>query len=57
MTVIDTTLWEQEPYRKMVIDALGLAADASDLSLKEVTLQAGCPVIRAANLAVEEEAP
>jgi hypothetical protein len=55
VTVIDVDLWGQKPYHEMMVNALGLDADESDLPLEEAVRQAGRPIVRAADLTVTEE--
>ncbi len=57
VTVVDADLWGQKAYRQQIADALESTADESGLSLEEAMQQTGRPVIRAIDLATEEEAP
>ncbi|MFL7795282.1 MAG: DUF2723 domain-containing protein [Anaerolineae bacterium] len=56
--VIDIDLWGHESYRKMAMDALEAeSAESGGLALEDAVLQTGCPVVRAVDLAIGEEAP
>lgn len=58
VSVIDIDLWGHKPYQRIALDALDLeSADSSGLSLENATRQTSRPVVRAAVLAVVEEAP
>jgi hypothetical protein len=55
--VVDGDLWGQEPYRRQMADVLEIETEKSDLSLEEALLQTERQVIRAVDLAAEEEVP
>jgi len=49
VAVVDRDLWGQEPYRRMMAGALGLADATADLSPEEAARQAGRPVVKMTN--------
>jgi hypothetical protein len=57
VTVIDADLWGQGSYRQQIAHVLEITPNESDLSLEETVQRTGSPVVRAVDLATEEEAP
>jgi hypothetical protein len=47
--VVDQDLWEQESYRRMMTETLGLANADADLSPEEAAQRAGRPVVKVTN--------
>ncbi|MDY6878132.1 MAG: DUF2723 domain-containing protein [Chloroflexota bacterium] len=49
VVVVDQDLWGQEPYRRMMAEALDLADTTANLSPEEAARRAGRPIVRVTN--------
>jgi hypothetical protein len=57
VTVVDVDLWGQKTYQQQMADVLKITADENGLSLEETMRRTDRPVVRAIDLATEEETP
>jgi len=55
VVVVDRDMWGHKPYRRMMVEALGLEAAESDLSLEEAGRRVGRPAVHVSDRFGEEE--